>query len=344
MINDIGAALKDVLVIANSMPNNTLYVAQIRQKLGDIIDTLSVGTELQDGEVFDLFKNNCVHYAGNYEVTPGQALRIAGILTSKADAQQDMVDGAGQLPTIEDKLEALSEKAWKAANYQRPSQGCNEAIREAYALGKQSHAAPDGTLLSEVWMVSNKTTCAIFANEEFARDVAFTGAASTAGGMRVERVPIIGSRPLSTRDAVLEAAAKECENLGYFWMRNDANAHYQIAVESCAKAIRAMQIQPFKLSLTEDEIKQLALDDWKASNTWNLSRDDFIRLSYFHGCMERGSDGKGPINGSEDRPEDVVYIAPNGSVLTRSMVSYWFNDSNSFIHGYQVACRRMLAR
>lgn len=80
-----------------------------------------------------------------------------------------------------------------------------------------------------------------------------------------------------------------------------------------------------------------AHDAWVESNTWGLTRDDFIRLSYFHGCMENGSDGRGPINGSEDRPYDVVYVHPEKGVLTRSMVSYWFDNSNSFIHGYKKA-------
>lgn len=80
-----------------------------------------------------------------------------------------------------------------------------------------------------------------------------------------------------------------------------------------------------------------AHDAWVKSNSWGLTRDDFIRLSYFHGDMEAGSDGTGPINGSEDRPGDVVYISQDGGAMTRSMVSYWFANSNSFMHGYKKA-------
>lgn len=79
-----------------------------------------------------------------------------------------------------------------------------------------------------------------------------------------------------------------------------------------------------------------AHDAWVQSNTWNLTRDDFIRLSYFHGDLDVGSNGLGPCNGSEDRPGDVVYISGE-TALTRSMVSYWLNDSNSFMHGYKKA-------
>lgn len=83
--------------------------------------------------------------------------------------------------------------------------------------------------------------------------------------------------------------------------------------------------------------EKLAHDAWVKSNTWGLTRDDFIRLSYFHGDLEGGSDGLGPVNGSEDRPHDAVYIGANGAVLSRSMVSYWLADCNSFIHGYKTA-------
>lgn len=86
-----------------------------------------------------------------------------------------------------------------------------------------------------------------------------------------------------------------------------------------------------------------AHDAWVESNTWGLTRDDFIRLSYFHGDLESGSDGLGPINGSEDHPGDVVYMHPEKGALTRAMLSYWFADSNSFMHGYKKACERRAA-
>jgi hypothetical protein len=86
-----------------------------------------------------------------------------------------------------------------------------------------------------------------------------------------------------------------------------------------------------------------AHDAWMKTNTWSLSRDDFIRLSYFHGDLLNGSDGLGPRNGSDDRSGDVVYQNENGSCLTRAMVSYWFKDSNSFMHGYKVAAKSLTA-
>lgn len=86
-----------------------------------------------------------------------------------------------------------------------------------------------------------------------------------------------------------------------------------------------------------------AHDSWVRTTTWNLTRDDFIRLSYFHGNMEDGSNGLGPVNGSEDRPYDVVYSRDPEfhSSLTRSMVSEWLEDCSSYMHGYINALKEM---
>jgi len=83
-------------------------------------------------------------------------------------------------------------------------------------------------------------------------------------------------------------------------------------------------------------IDKEAHDAWVKTNSWNLTADDFIRLSYFHGNLEHGSDGSGPVNGSNDNPDDVVYISESGSALTRSMVSEWYTDFRAFTHGYKV--------
>jgi hypothetical protein len=94
------------------------------------------------------------------------------------------------------------------------------------------------------------------------------------------------------------------------------------------------RIEALERRVADERIKELAHDAWVKTNSWNLTRDEFIKLSYFHGCMDSGSDGKGPVNGSEDRPGDTVYISPTGSSLSRAMVSYWLADHNSFVHGY----------
>jgi hypothetical protein len=84
-------------------------------------------------------------------------------------------------------------------------------------------------------------------------------------------------------------------------------------------------------------VDKLAHDAWVATNTWGLTRDDLIRLSYFHGDMEQGSDGSGPVNGSNDKPHDVVYVSASGGALTRAMVSDWFIKCDSFIYGFKSA-------
>jgi hypothetical protein len=85
---------------------------------------------------------------------------------------------------------------------------------------------------------------------------------------------------------------------------------------------------------TRTGVEKLAHDSWVKTNSWNLSRDDFIRLSYFNGNLEDGSDGTGPANGGGNLSSDCVYQAPEGSWLTRSMVTSWLDDWSSFYHGY----------
>lgn len=97
-------------------------------------------------------------------------------------------------------------------------------------------------------------------------------------------------------------------------------------------------------TITDDELYKMADEEWTKANTWNLSRDDLIRISYFHGCMEQGSDGKGPINGSEDRPGDVVYVSPHGSSMTRHTCSFLFAKSGPFMSGFVRGYRAALNR
>lgn len=88
-------------------------------------------------------------------------------------------------------------------------------------------------------------------------------------------------------------------------------------------------------------IDKEAHDAWVKTNTWGLSRDDFIRLSYFHGCLENGDDGSPsedhPINGSTFKPYDVVYMNEDGGCLTRASVSYWLDNYSAFTYGYRIA-------
>ncbi len=90
-------------------------------------------------------------------------------------------------------------------------------------------------------------------------------------------------------------------------------------------------------------VEKKAHDAWVKTTTWNLTRDDLIRLSYFHGCLERGDDGlpneENPINGSNARNSDIVYISESGGYLSRADVSYWLNNYSAFTYGYQIACK-----
>jgi hypothetical protein len=92
---------------------------------------------------------------------------------------------------------------------------------------------------------------------------------------------------------------------------------------------------------TREGIDKEAHDAWVRSNTWNLTRDDFIRLSYFHGNLEDGDDGRPserhPINGSTFKPNDVVYMSPTGGAIYRLDVSYWLSNCSAFMNGFKTA-------
>lgn len=86
-----------------------------------------------------------------------------------------------------------------------------------------------------------------------------------------------------------------------------------------------------------------AHDAWVVSNTWNLTWDDFVRLSYFDGCLEQGSNGVGPDrSGSRSTAWDAVYEHPEKGVLVRSAVSGWLNDYYSFVRGFKSARKKVL--
>ncbi|MCK9369243.1 hypothetical protein M0R04_04830 [Candidatus Dojkabacteria bacterium] len=85
---------------------------------------------------------------------------------------------------------------------------------------------------------------------------------------------------------------------------------------------------------TRAGIEKKAHDAWVEKSSWGLSRDDLIRLSYFHGDLENGSDGTGAVNGSNDHIHDVVYVSPSGGSLTRYMLSSLLSHCDAFMYGY----------
>jgi len=85
---------------------------------------------------------------------------------------------------------------------------------------------------------------------------------------------------------------------------------------------------------------------WKAENSWNLSRDDFISASYVRGCLDMDPEWRKShppaINGSDNKSSDVVYIAPDGiGRLTRFQVESWLSSWNGFHQGYMRACKEL---
>jgi hypothetical protein len=92
-------------------------------------------------------------------------------------------------------------------------------------------------------------------------------------------------------------------------------------------------------ALSDAEIYKICEDIWKVSNSWGLTYNDFISLSYKH-----GKDGKGRLNGCDDELGDTVYISESGGELTRAMCHSWCNDWQSFSHGFLVAYKNIFTK
>lgn len=76
---------------------------------------------------------------------------------------------------------------------------------------------------------------------------------------------------------------------------------------------------------TNSEIRAICEALWMPISSWNLSRDQLLRLAYTPG----NGDG------------DVVYTSPTGSCMTRHMCHSLLDSFSSFSHGFQVAYRHL---
>jgi len=89
-------------------------------------------------------------------------------------------------------------------------------------------------------------------------------------------------------------------------------SHQEVRSQSASNPAREVTTEA---NLSAEEAHAQA---WKRDNTWNLSYEDF--LGY---VSQRGAQGKGAPDGSEDRPDDVVYTSPAGGALTRAGARHW---------------------
>jgi hypothetical protein len=54
------------------------WIVMSGDRFQDSFNTQSAALEyVKKQKIFDIFKNNCMDFSGNYEVSPGQALAIA---------------------------------------------------------------------------------------------------------------------------------------------------------------------------------------------------------------------------------------------------------------------------
>ena len=75
---------------------------------------------------------------------------------------------------------------------------------------------------------------------------------------------------------------------------------------------------------TNEEIHALADEAFKKYNSWDLSRDDLIRLGY-----------------KSDVSHETVHVSPDGHEMTRAMCDFWFNTSNPYFAGFLAAYRML---
>lgn len=114
-------------------------------------------------------------------------------------------------------------------------------------------AAPEQTVPSVVWIVSNKTSSTVFATEEFAQKFISSFSGSVAGGFSVSRVDVIGARQPATdagvmaqgvglTDEEIEAIAKKhMSTVGDHWCNEEAirEIHAEDFAHDIIAALRA---------------------------------------------------------------------------------------------------------
>lgn len=76
--------LHDEAAEARHVCGATVYNEKSKAARDKLECFLTRGVELTDDEIKVLFISNSTSYYGNYELTPGQALRVARILMAKA--------------------------------------------------------------------------------------------------------------------------------------------------------------------------------------------------------------------------------------------------------------------
>lgn len=116
-------------------------------------------------------------------------------------------------------------------------------------------AAPEQTVPSVVWIVSNKTSSTVFATEEFAQKFISSFSGSVAGGFSVSRVDVIGARQPATdagvmaqgvglTDEEIEATAKKhMSTVGDHWSNEEAirEIHAEDFARDIIAALRAKE-------------------------------------------------------------------------------------------------------
>lgn len=89
---------------------------------------------------------------------------------------------------------------------------------------------------------------------------------------------------------------------------------------------------------TDEEIYEICEKVWVESNSWGLTYNQFIELSFKPSPYKDYRGYALPDSGG-----DELYTSERGSVLTRHMVNEWCKDWRSFSHGF-IKCYRHLEK
>lgn len=110
-------------------------------------------------------------------------------------------------------------------------------------------------------------------------------------------------------------------------------------MDSYDKALREKERAALSPQGVAGEGWQTVFDAWfKKFNSWDLSGEDFLRLSFVQGEL-----GAGRINGFDDKEGDTVWVSPSGSRLTRHQCNRWRDKYESYSTGWKVCLEHISA-
>lgn len=111
------------------------------------------------------------------------------------------------------------------------------------------------------------------------------------------------------------------------WMDMEDNGwHHRHAIDQGYPIQYAYEETPV---ITKQKLYDLAEAAFVAKDSWHVSTDALLKF-----CFQRGPDGNGARNGSDNSPGDTVYTSPSGSEMTRHMAERLWEYSGNYRCGW----------